>query len=130
MKTKIVYTQLILFLSVFLVACSTTGNQVLKKETSETIAEKMKEGVTTKQEIIEYLGNPIQTSFTDGGLEVLTYEYTRFTPKARNFIPYNFFSLGQDGKKKELVILLDENGVIKKLVMNESDVETRSGLFE
>ena len=130
MKLNIFRILLIICVSAFFIGCSSTGNQLLKEETSETIAEKMKEGVTTKQEVVDYLGAPMETSFTDGGLEILTYEYTRFTPKARNFIPYNFFSLGQDGKRKELVILFDENGIIKKAVMNESEVENRSGLFE
>ena len=34
------------------------------------------------------------------------------------------------GKKKELVVLLDENSLVKKLVMNESDIETLSGMAE
>lgn len=111
-------------------ACTTTGNQALKNETQESIAAKFQEGTTTKAEIVSALGAPTETSFTDGGLEVLRYEFTRFTPKARNFIPYNFFSVGSDGKKKELVVLFDENNVVKKLVMNESKVETLSGIAE
>lgn len=76
------------------------------------------------------LGDPVSISFTENGLEILTYEYARFTPKARNFIPYNFFWLGSDGRKKVLVVLLDEGGLIKKAVLNESDVETKAGVFE
>ena len=64
------------------------------------------------------------------GQEILKYEFTRYTPKLRNFIPYNFFSHGQNGKKKEVVILLDDNGIVKKLVMNEANVERRFGIIE
>ena len=113
-----------------LAACSSTGNKSLKEETQESIDKKFKEGVTTKQDLLEKLGAPFETSFTDSGLEIMKYEFTRFKSKARNFIPYNFFSRGQDGKKKELVILLDENDVVKRLSMTESKVEKRDGVFE
>ena len=116
--------------SFVLCGCSTKGNKALKDETQDTVTSKFKEGVTTKQELIDALGVPSETTFTDGGLEVLKYEFTRFVPKLRNFIPYNFLFLGSDGKKKELVVLLDENHVVKKLVMNESEVEKRSGVAE
>lgn len=130
MKNKSSRLLVISFVFVLLTGCSATGNQILKNETMDTISEKIQVGVTTKQEIIGYLGSPWQTSFTDGGLEILTYEYTRFTPRVRNFIPYNFFSWVDDGTKKELVILLDENGIIRNMVMNESELQRRSGLFE
>ena len=110
--------------------CSTTGTQALKDETPDTISSKIQEGKTTKEEIYAVLGQPTNVSYTDSGSQILTYDYVRYTPMARNFIPYNFFSLGQKGKKKELVILLDEAGVVKKFEMNESDVEKRSGLLE
>ena len=113
-----------------LVGCSTTGTQALKNETSATISGKIQEGKTTKGDVYAVLGQPTTMSFTDSGLEILTYDYVRYTPMARNFIPYNFFSLGQKGKKKQLVILLDKEGVVQKFEMHESDVETRAGLLE
>lgn len=115
---------------VLVVGCSTTGTQALKDETSATISGKIQEGKTTKDEIYTVLGQPTGVSFTDSGLEILTYDYVRYTPMARNFIPYNFFSLGQKGKKKQLVILFDAKGVVQKFTMNESNVENRAGLME
>ena len=110
--------------------CSTDGTRALKDESHATIHAKIKEGITTKDQIIIALGTPTNTSFTENGLEILKYQYTRYTPKLRNFIPYNFFSHGQDGKSKEVVILLDENNIVKKLVMNEANVERRVGIIE
>ena len=129
---KLVYFRSLFFITAIIVlsACTTTGNQALKNETQQSIATKFQKGVSTKGEIISALGAPTETSFTSGGLEILRYEFARFTPKARNFIPYNFISVGSDGKKKELVVLLDENSLVKKLVMNESDIETLSGMAE
>ena len=130
MGSNVFFSVFIIFLFVLLTACATTGNQKLKDETNETISEKMKVGITTKREVIEYLGSTTQTSLTEDGLEILTYEYERFTPRVQNFIPYNFFSLVDDGKKKQLVILLDNDGIIKKVILNESNEERRRGLFE
>lgn len=120
----------IIIFSVLIVGCSTTGNKALKEETQESIAEKFEEGVTHKDEVINTLGSPTETTFTDGGLVVMKYEFTRLTPRAQNFIPYNFFSLVSDGKKKELVILLDENNIVKRISMTESEFERRAGIAE
>jgi outer membrane protein assembly factor BamE (lipoprotein component of BamABCDE complex) len=127
MKVKILHSFILIFFSV---SCSTDGTRSLKDESHATIHAKIKEGVTTKDQIIIALGTPTDTSFTENGLEILKYEYTRYTPKLRNFIPYNFFSHGQDGKSKEVVILLDEKNIVKKLVMNEAKVERRIGIIE
>jgi hypothetical protein len=117
-------------ISVFLAACGTTGTRALKDETQSSISDKLQEGVAKKSEVYAMLGNPVSVSFTENGLEILTYEFTRFTPKARNFIPYNIFSVGSDGRKKVLVVLLNEDSIVKKVVLNESEVETKSGLLE
>ncbi len=76
------------------------------------------------------LGHPTDTSFTDSGQEVIKYEYTKLTPRARNFIPYNIFSQVSDGRQRELVILISEAGVVRNFVMNETDIEERWGVLE
>ena len=114
----------------FLKSCSTDGTRALKDESHASIHAKIQEGTTTKNQVILALGTPSDTSFTDTGQEILKYEFTRYTPKLRNFIPYNFFSLGQNGDRKEVVILLDDKGIVKKLVMNEAKVEKRFGIVE
>jgi len=111
-------------------ACSTIGNESLSNESPESIGNKIHEGVTSKQQLINMLGAPMETTFTDGGLEVLTYKYKRLKPRAQNFIPYNIISQVSDGKKKELVILLDESSLVKKLVMNVTDTQKRWGVIE
>lgn len=110
--------------------CTTTGSESLANETPESISNKIHKGVTTKQQLIDMLGAPMETTFTDGGLEVLTYEYTRLKPHAQNFIPYNVISQVADAKKKELVVLLDKNSRVKNLVMNISDTQKRWGVIE
>jgi outer membrane protein assembly factor BamE (lipoprotein component of BamABCDE complex) len=110
--------------------CSSTGNNALQYETRSSLSGKIREGITSKSEVYSILGAPISTTFSGSGLEVAKYEYTHLTPRAQNFIPYNIFSLVQDGKKKELVILFDNNSIVKKYVINESDIQVREGILE
>jgi outer membrane protein assembly factor BamE (lipoprotein component of BamABCDE complex) len=112
------------------VGCSSIGNNSLRHETSASISNKIRQGVTSKTDIYAILGAPISTTFSGDGLEVAKYEYTHLTPRAQNFIPYNVFSRVQDGKKKELVILFDSKNIVKKYVINESDIQERRGIFE
>lgn len=114
----------------FLVACTSTGNPSLRDETPTTLGQKIQNGVTRKSEVYSLLGVPRETTFTDSGQEVARYEFTRLTPRARNFIPYNVFSQVEDGVRKELTILFNNDGTVNKFVMNESDVESRWGLVE
>jgi outer membrane protein assembly factor BamE (lipoprotein component of BamABCDE complex) len=125
MKISVIIT-----FSFILLGCSTDGTRALKDESHASIHAKIQEGITTKNQVILALGTPSDTSFTETGQEILKYEFTRYTPKLRNFIPYNFFSLGQNGDRKEVVILLDDKGIVKKLVMNEAKVEKRFGIVE
>ena len=129
MNTKI-SLPIVILIGLFIVGCTTVGNKTLKYETRESLEEKIQEGITTKEEILKMLGDPLDTNFTDSGFEILRYSFSRSTPKAKNFIPYNFFSVGSDVKKKELVILFNENDIVKRFSMIESEVDISSGLAE
>ena len=111
-------------------ACTTVGSKALKSENNETISSKIIEGETKKIEVLRTLGAPSVTTFTDSGLEIMTYEHTRFTPKWYNFIPYNLVHLKEEGNKKELVILYDESSVVKRVAMNEAQVERTFGITQ
>ncbi|MFT5550129.1 MAG: outer membrane protein assembly factor BamE (lipoprotein component of BamABCDE complex) [Candidatus Azotimanducaceae bacterium] len=120
----------LMFGLVLLSGCTTIGNESLADESPESIAQKVHQGVTTKEQLVAILGVPMETTFTDGGLEVLKYEYTRLKPRAQNFIPYNIISQVTDGKRKEIVVLLDQQSVVKRLIMNTSDKQIRFGIIE
>lgn len=129
MKRKFKYLLLVTLL-ILVAGCANVGNQALKEETKATVSTKIKEGVTHENEVISMLGEPTEKSFTDGGLVVMRYSYARQTPRAQNFIPYNFFSIVNDVHKKELIVLLDENNIVKKINFTESEYEQRGGIAE
>lgn len=111
-------------------ACTTSGNASMKDETEASIQEKIQEGVTSKNEVTTMLGDPLEATFISDGEEVWTYELSRITPLARNFIPYvSILSSGTDAVEQKLTILFDENDIVKDFNWLESVTENRSGVF-
>jgi outer membrane protein assembly factor BamE (lipoprotein component of BamABCDE complex) len=113
-----------------LVGCASKGNESLRKETEVSIGTKLTEGKTTKSEVRKMLGSPLKTSFTDGGLEISTYEFDNVTSDAINYVPVlNWLGSSASGTKKELVILFDKANVVQRYSMSESNVKTKTGLY-
>ena len=113
-----------------LVGCASKGNESLRKETELSIGTKLTEGKTTKTEVRKMLGSPLKTSFTDGGLEISTYEFDNVTSDAINYVPVlNWLGSSASGTKKELVILFDKTNVVQRYSMSESNVKVKTGLY-
>ena len=123
---------LFLTLTFFLIAScgSTSGNRVLLAESELSVDSKIIEGVTTQSEIKAMFGSPFETTFTDGGMEIWKYRFDNLDADAVNYIPIvNMFTQSYSGDRKELVILFNDNGTVKRSSMAESDVTTKAGLF-
>jgi hypothetical protein len=116
----------IIFISIFMVGCGTSGNESLRSESEISIDQKITEGATTLAEIKAMFGSPLKTTFTDGGLEIWTYEFDNVKLTAASYL--NPFGSTLRGTKKELVVLFDENEIVKRARMSESDVENKIGL--
>lgn len=126
MKNSILFCALVLFIA----SCASTGNQTLKSETESSVAAKIVNNVTTQAEIKAMFGSPYQTTYTDGGLEIWKYQLDDLKADAINYVPIvNFFGSSYSGTRKELVILFNDDGTVKRNSMAESDVKTKSGLF-
>lgn len=137
MMTNIIYTYnmkkyLFISLSFLIIAScgSTSGNRVLLAESELSVDSKIIEGVTTQSEIKAMFGSPFETTFTDGGMEIWKYRFDNLDADAVNYIPIvNMFTQSYSGDRKELVILFNDNGTVKRSSMAESDVTTKAGLF-
>jgi len=109
-------------------ACASAGNMALKDENEKSVAARVVEGKTTKQEVQAAYGQPTQTTFTDGGNEIWTYRYAYATPKAINFVPVvGIFAGGADVQTKELVVMFDKANVVMKFSMREAQQEVSRG---
>ena len=126
MKNSILLFTLIIFVA----GCASTGNQTLKEETESSVATKIINNVTTQAEIKAMFGSPYETTFTDGGLEIWKYQLDDLKADAINYVPIvNWFGTSFSGTRKELVILFNDDGTVKRNSMSESDVQNKSGLF-
>ena len=120
----------VVFVAALAAGCASVGNEKLRNETETSIQGKIIEGTTTKAQIRAALGSPLKTSFTDGGQEISTYEFTNVSADAISFVPIvNLFGASASGKKKELVILFDQAGGVQNYSMSESDVTQKTGVF-
>ncbi|MBF0557383.1 MAG: hypothetical protein HQL08_01240 [Nitrospirae bacterium] len=118
------------FFMVTMFGCASAGNQSLRNETEVTVSQKVVEGKTTREEIRAMFGSPASTSFTDGGLEIWKYELANMHGDAVNYLPIvNLFGRSASGTKKELVVLYDATGIVKRCSMSESAVSVKTGVF-
>ncbi|MEM1106893.1 MAG: outer membrane protein assembly factor BamE [Pseudomonadota bacterium] len=118
-------------LSVALAAagCASSGNEVLKDATAESMDEILSVGMD-KSEVREALGDPMAVSFTDSGNEIWNYTFTEAQMTAQSFIPFaSMLSSGMDGTQKQLAIFFDQGGTLQRFSMTESDVQSRSGIM-
>jgi len=116
---------LLLCAMTIMLGCASTGRRIDRVKASE-----IKEGVTTRGEVLELLGNPYGTSLTDDGKEKLNYVFVRMNTKARNFIPFiGLFIGGADTEKETLQILIGKDGKVEKQSYNKANEEVKLGLF-
>lgn len=125
---------LVLLSSIILVACANTGNESMKGMTEKKVKSTIVTGTTTKAQIQGMFGSPIDTSFTDSGALIWKYQYddtTAFTPETVGSFVFTMGLAGMksEGTRNELVILFDENDIVKKFNMSNSDIETGTLLF-
>lgn len=115
--------------SLFLSGCASVGNQSLKKETEQSVAAKITEGTSTKAQVRGQFGSPAKTTFTDGGHEVWTYELANMSADGISYVPIlGLFAGSTSGTKKELVVMFDLKGVVKRFSMSESPISMKTGL--
>ena len=129
---KISYTiSALLFMILLVTGCASIGNESLRKESESSVPQKIFEGKTSKDEIRSMFGSPISTSFTDSGLEIWKYELSKMSADAVSYIPVvNLFGTSSSGTKKELTILFDEKGIVKRYSMSESPIQVKTGLYQ
>ena len=130
MKISIRSLAMATFVAVMATGCATSGNVAMKEKNQQSIDSVIVKGKTTKQDVSNKFGSADNVSFTDSGNEVWTYRHSRSKPMARNFIPWNVFSMGDNVKTKELVILFDAKGVVSNYTFRETDNQTKFGVAE
>ena len=112
-------------MGIVLAGCATSGTKIEQDQIS-----KIKEGVTTEQEVTALLGSPFSKTLTSDGKTIMMYLYTKTQTKASTFIPVvGLFKGGMDMKQQTLSILIDQNGKVEKYTFNDADNEIKTGLL-
>jgi PBP1b-binding outer membrane lipoprotein LpoB len=130
--TKVNVSLLVTLVSVLILSgCASSGNESLKEETELTVSAKVVEGQTTAAEIKAMFGSPYETTYTDSGSLIWKFRLDDLKSDAINYIPIvNWFGSSVSGTRKELVVLFDENDVVKRSNMSESEVKTKTGILK
>lgn len=115
----------ILVMTILLSGCASSGTKI-----DQNRVRQIKEGVTTKEEVIRLLGNPFTQTLTSDKKVVMMFQYTKVKNRVSNFIPVvNLLAGGVDMKQQILQILIDENGLVEKYIFTDSDNPINSGLL-
>lgn len=130
---KRVVTSTILF-SLVLVSggCAVkSGNETLGEIEKSQVEEQIIKGKSSKQDVKKFLGDPDKTDFDNNSLEKWTYTHTRKDAKFVNYVPVaNWFVAGTNDTTKSLVIVFDDNGIVKNFITSGAKGETKGGLFQ
>lgn len=106
-----------------LIGCATSGSRINMDNLS-----RIREGETTKTEVVALLGKPWMVSLTSDGKTILMYQYTKAKTKAVTFIPVvGLMKGGMDINQQILQILFDADDVVEKYVFNDSGSEIKTG---
>ena|SRR3989338_6635781 len=116
----------ILLICFLILGCASTSGRTI----DQTKFSQIREGQTTKQEIINLFGKPEMTELLGNGITRLTYLHTKAKVKASSYVPIvNLFSSGMDIDTDKLEILIGENDIVQKYVFSDSSNEMNSNLF-
>lgn len=128
-KLALITSSLILGASLFTGCAVKTGNDTIEEVTQTSVAQKIINGKTTKDEVRKEFGEPLSVNFMENGLEKWEYHHTRKVAKGINYVPVaNWFVKGTNDTKKTLVILFDGE-TVEKHSFSSSEGETKGGLI-
>lgn len=129
---KLVVMSLLTSAALMMSGCAVkAGNEALGKMEKSQIEAQIVKGKSTKTDVKAMLGDPDKTDFDNNSLEKWTYIHVRKDVKAVNFIPVaNWFVQGTNDTTKTLVVLFDDNGVVKNYINSDAKGETKGGLLQ
>jgi hypothetical protein len=111
-------------------ACDSTGNDVLRTQDARAVDRVIHDGKTTRSQVEGMYGAPTETSFANSQNEIWTYRWSRSTAHPENFIPLvGGLVASKDVQTKELVILFNEQNVVVRHSMRDTNQTVRRNLL-
>jgi outer membrane protein assembly factor BamE (lipoprotein component of BamABCDE complex) len=129
---KILIVSIVASTALMMSGCAVkSGNETLGKLEKNQVEQGIVKGKTTKNDVKAMLGDPDKTDFDNNSLEKWTYVHVRRDVKAVNFVPVvNWFVQGTNDTTKTLVVLFDDNGIVKNFINSDAKGETKGGLLQ
>ncbi|MEY1398433.1 hypothetical protein ACU6X7_06995 [Klebsiella aerogenes] len=119
------------FISAFLISgCSTSGNQHLKNETSQSLQSKIIKNKTTKSELITALGEPGNRTTLDSGNEEWTYTMDNNQFDATTFIPVIGLLTGGSQTQAKTLEIEFKGETVSKWTFSENSSKMKTGLIQ
>lgn len=119
------------FISTLLISgCSTSGNQHLKNETSQSLPSKIIKNKTTKSEIITALGEPETKTTLDSGNEEWTYSMDNNQFDATTFIPVIGLLTGGSQTQAKTLEIEFKGETVSKWSFYENKSRMNTGLIQ
>ncbi|ENB7996765.1 hypothetical protein ABIW00_004075 [Escherichia coli] len=113
--------------AIFISGCSTSGNQHLKNETSQSLQSKIIKNKTKKSEITTLLGAPDTRTTLDSGNESWRYFMINNQINASSFIPIvGLFTGGSQSQARTLDIDF-QGDTVSQWSFSENNSTTQSG---
>ncbi len=115
-------------LSLFLLAATCSGCFSMGRKIDQSAVAQIKQGKTTKAEVLKLLGSPDQVTWDGFGNETFMYMYVRSTPKATTFVPVvGAFSGGANTQSEMVMVTFNPQGVVSHFVANMGATEAGYG---
>ena len=121
----------VFFISSLLISgCSRSGNQHLKKETSQSLQSKIIKNKTTKSEIITAFDQPETKTTLDSGNEQWTYSMDNNQFDATTFIPVIGLLTGGSQTQAKTLEIEFKGETVSKWTFSENNSKMKTGLFQ
>jgi len=111
--------------------CASSGNEILRDQDAATVNTLIVDNKTTRDEVLALYGAPTVSSFLNEKNEMWTYRWARATAQGQNFIPVvGSLARGYDTRKKELVIVFNEQSIVARHTMLDTVNTVKTGLLD
>lgn len=128
MYKEIKYTALTFILAVVIITLSGCASVGTEMDTADF--DKIEKGVTTRAEMVQMFGKPYTVGLNENGERTAHWIYSEARNRAGNFIPIvGALNMKIDQRLQQLVVIFDENDVVKSFTFNESESVSRAGLL-
>jgi len=122
---------LLIFISILIISCTnSSGSKFLASTSENQLRDRLVNGITTKEQVKSYFGDPHNVEFLPHNREEWVYAYTKSRAKTINFVPVlNTLYSGTNDNVRRLKIIFNSRGLVERYIFINNKGETLHGAF-